>query len=215
MVNPVNPFGEFESEFKDVKAAPPGAFPNRLPGGTYKFVLTTKEIEGGELRDHEVFVAKNTGSKGFKLFCEVLEPKTMKNPSGGDDVKTEGEVMEHVFWVTKKNLPYMCRDLSTIAGREIQGVDVGSGAILKMTWAGRTFEGVVGDEKDLNEVVRSKIKYINPWAPKAEEGPNPHGAATSSKDTEKKDDKKAADPKADTKKADAKPAGAGKSKMDF
>lgn len=209
-----NPFGEFADDFKDVKAAPPGSFPGRLPEGTYKFVLTTKEIEGGALVDHEVFVAKNTGSKGFKVFCEVLEPKEMKNPNTGEAQKTEGEVLEHVFWVTKKNLPYMCRDLSTIAGREIQGVDVGSGAILKTTWAGRTFEGVVGDEKDLGGVVRSKLKYINAWAPKAEEGDNKHGVATGSKDA-KKDEKKAADPKADTKKTESKTAGAGKGKVDF
>jgi hypothetical protein len=213
MSDPKNPFGDFEADFKDVKAAPPGSFPGRLPEGTYKFVLTSKDLkDDGNLVDFEVFVAKNTGSKGFKLFCEVIEPKTMKNPNTGEDQKTEGEVLDHVFWVTKKNLPYMCRDLSTIAEREIQGVDVGSGAICKMTWAGRTFEGVVGDEKDLSGVVRSKIKYINPWAPKAEEGANKHGAASSSKDetkkVEKTDTAKKPDPKTATQ-------GAGKGKVDF
>ena len=210
-----NPFGEFEADFKDVKAAPPGSFPGRLPEGVYKFVLTTKEKDGGEVVDNEYFVAKNTGTKGWKLFCEVVEPKEMKNPNTGEPQKTEGEVLEHAFWVTAKNLPYMLRDLSTIAGREIAASDVYSGGILNMTWAGRTFEGVVGDEKDLGGVVRTKIKYINPWAPKTEEGDDKHGVAKSSKDAGKKDEKKAADPKADTKKTDPKTAGAGKGKVDF
>lgn len=214
MTNPANPFGEFEAEFKDVKAAPPGSFPGRIPEGTYKFILTTDDPSGdGVLVDHQVFVAKNTGTKGFKLFCEVFEPASVMNPSTKELQQTKGEVLEHPFWVTKKNLPYMCRDLSTIAGREISGPDVSSGAILKMAWAGRTFEGVVGDEKGLDGVTRSRIKYINPWTPKKEAGPNPHGVAGSGKNAAdpKKPDPKP-DPKAETKKVDQNPApqGAGK-----
>ena len=49
--------------------------------------------------------------KGFKLYFEVLEPAEMKNKAG-EMVKTKGEIIEHVFWITQKNLAYMKRDIA-------------------------------------------------------------------------------------------------------
>lgn len=156
-----NPFSDFEDDFKQTEKAPPGSIAGRLPPGTYKFVLTTNEPkDDGTLIDYEVFTA-NSGTKGFKFFCEVLEPESVPNPKTGDPHPTKGEIIEHVFWVTKKNLPYVMRDIATILGRDLESM----GEVVKITWAGRTFEGVVREETDNKGVLRSRIAYINPWTP--------------------------------------------------
>lgn len=176
-----NPFGDFEEDFKNTEKAPPGSAPGRVPGGTYKFVLTTDDPKGdGVLVDHEIIVGSSTGTKGFKLWAEILEPASVPNPRTGEAEETKGKVLDHVFWVTKKNLPFVMRDLSTILGRDLKSM----GETVQITWAGRTFEGVVGDE-EYQGIVRSRIKYINPWSPPASGG----GKAT--------------DPKAETKKTAA------------
>jgi len=200
MTHPDNPFGEFEDDFKNTEKAEPGATPGRVPEETYKFVLTSVDLkEDGVLVDNEVIVA-NTGTKGFKLFCEILEPESVLNAKTGEPHITKGAILDRVWWITKKTLPYVKRDLSTILGRDI-------GSLIEatsITWAGRTFEGVVQDDKR-DGIVRSRIEHINPWAPPAEPGPNPHGAATSSP-------AKGADPKGGPAKstAAAKPSGPAK-----
>lgn len=195
MGDPTNPFGDFEDDFKKTDKADPASTPGRIPPETYKFVLTAQDVKGdGVLADHEIFVA-NSGTKGFKLYCEVLEPESVPNPKTGEPHVTKGAILEHVFWVTQKNLPYLKRDIATILGREVAAL----GELPGIAWAGRTFEGVVNDEKR-DGFVRSKIAFINPWSPPAKDGDEQHGVAKSSKDTAK------ADPKAETKKADAIPA---------
>jgi hypothetical protein len=196
MTNPVNPFGDFEDDFKKAEKAQ-NSTPGRVPEATYKFVLVAQEVppDSGTMADYEVIIGKNTGTKGFKLFCEILEPEQVENPKTKEPHITKGAVLDHVFWVTQKNLPFVKRDASTIAGRDIDTL----GELTKIAWAGRTFEGVVRDETYQGRI-SSKIAFINPWSPKAEEGDDKHGVAKSSKD-----EKKAADPKAETKKTDPKP----------
>lgn len=214
MTNPVNPFGDFEEDFKKAAKAE-NITPGRVPPATYKFVLTSQEIpeNSGTMVDHEVIVGKNSGTKGFKLFCEILEPESVPNPKTGEAHNTKGAVLDHVFWITQKNLPFVKRDVATILGREIETL----AELTKITWAGRTFEGVVKDEEYQGRV-SSRIGFINPWSPPDEGGANPHGAAASSKTEEKKpaDPKagttKVADQKGDPKKT-AQPAG--KNKVDF
>jgi hypothetical protein len=193
---PVNPFADFEDDFKKAEKAE-NTTPGRVPPETYKFVLTAQEVppSSGMMADFEVIVGKNTGTKGFKLFCEILEPESVPNPKTKEPHVTKGAVLDHVFWVTAKNLPYIKRDVATITGRDIDTM----GELLKITWAGRTFEGVVRDEEYLGRI-SSRIAFINPWAPKAEEGANPDGVATGSKDAAKTETKKA-DPKPDPKAA--------------
>jgi hypothetical protein len=162
--DPNNPFGEFEDDFKNTEKAAQAATPGRIPEGTYKFVLTSQEVAQRNtseqvLSDHEVFVTPS-GTKGFKLFCEVLEPESVKNAKTGEEYVTKGQVLDHVFWITKKNLPYVMRDLSTILERDLQAM----GEVVSIPWAGRTFEGVVRDET-YDGRVRSRIAYINGWVP--------------------------------------------------
>jgi hypothetical protein len=205
--DPNNPFNDFEDDFKKADKADPASTPGRVPPETYKFILTAQELREGDgtMADHETFVA-NSGTKGFKLFCEIVEPESVPNPKTNEPHRTKGVVLEHVFWITQKNLPFVKRDIATILGREIESL----GELVKITWAGRTFEGVVKDETR-DGYTKSKIGFINPWAPKAEEGANKHGVATSSKDETKKVDNKA-DQKA--AKGAAQAAGA-KGKLDF
>jgi hypothetical protein len=199
MANPVNPFGDFEDDFKKVDKAE-NVTPGRVPPATYKFVLTAQEVpaDSGTMVDHEVIVGKKTGTKGFKLFCEILEPESVPNPKTNEPHKTKGAVLDHVFWVTQKNLPYIKRDIATILGREIEALS----ELTTITWAGRTFEGVVKDE-EYEGRISSRIGFFNAWAPPADkEKDKDHGVATSSKDeTKKVDDKKAAAKPADQKAA--------------
>ncbi len=218
MADPANPFGDFEDDYKKSDKAE-NVTPGRVPPETYKFVLTAQELpaDSGTMVDHEVIVGKKSGTKGFKLFCEILEPEEVPNPKTGEPHVTKGAVLDHVFWVTQKNLPYIKRDLATILGREVESL----GELTTITWAGRTFEGVVKDETYEGRV-SSRIGFINPWSPPAEEGDDKHGAAKSSKDTGKPADKpadKKTDPK-DQKKENKQPAKgtaqtAGKDKTDW
>lgn len=196
--DPANPFSDFESDFKNTDKADPAATPGRVPPETYKFVLTQQEIDG-VLKDHEVFVA-NSGTKGFKLFCEILEPESVPNPKTNEPHVTKGVVLEHVFWITQKNLPYVKRDLATILERD----DFTLGELVSIPWAGRTFEGVVKDETR-DGYTKSRIAFINPWVPpKADEK-----AKGSTAGQKPQSGQKAADPKAGTpaKGGAAKPQG--------
>lgn len=180
MADSNNPFGDFEEDFKAAEKAAPGAMEKLLPETTYKFVCTTKDLKGdGVLADFETFDA-NTGTKGFKLFCEILEPESVPDPRTGEDFPTKGEVVDLVQWVTKKNLPYVKRDLSTILGRDL----VSMGEAVTATWAGRTFEGVLRHEADNKNIVRNRIAFINPWTPeeaKVEAKPETKKAPTPAK----------------------------------
>lgn len=158
-------FGDFEDDFKNAEKAAPGAIEELLPPETYKFVCTTHDQkDDGVLIDHEVFKA-NTGTTGFKLYCEILEPESVPDPKTGEPFETKGKVVEHVFWVTKKNLPYIKRDLATILERDLKEME----EAVSLTWAGRTFEGVLTNEKDNKGIMRNRIVFINPWTPPAEE----------------------------------------------
>jgi hypothetical protein len=190
--DPSNPFGDFEDDFQKTEKAAAAATPGRVPEETYKFVLTAVDLkDDGVLVDKEAFVA-NSGSKGFKLFCEIVEPESVPNPTTGEPHITKGAVLEHVFWITEKNLPYAKRDLATILERD----DFKLSELMSINWAGRTFEGVVKDEKR-DGFVRSRIAFINPWIP-----------AKDKKDPAKGDAKPAVKPepkKTEPVKGDAKP----------
>jgi hypothetical protein len=163
---PENVFGDFEADFRAADKAPLGSTPGRVPPGTYKFILTTSESDDelGLIIDYDIIESK-AGTKGFKVFCEILEPEKMTNPKTGELEVTKGKVVEHVFWITKNNLPFIKRDISTILGRDPESL----GELTRLTWAGRTFEGVVRDEAYLG-VVRSRIAFINPWRPQDGKG---------------------------------------------
>lgn len=206
MGDPTNPFADFEEDFKKAEKAE-NTTPGRVPPATYKFVCTAQEVPSGSgtMADYEVIVGKNTGTKGFKIFCEILEPESVPNPKTGEPHVTKGSVLDHVWWVSTKTLPFIKRDVATITGRDIDML----AELTKIAWAGRTFEGVVDDE-EYNGRISSRIKFINPWSPKAAEGDEKHGATTSSKDAAKTETKKAEqkpDPKAAAAKSVAKPAG--------
>lgn len=191
MADPVNPFADFEDDFKKAEKAE-NTTPGRVPPATYKFVCTAQEVtpNSGTMADYEVIIGKNTGTKGFKIFCEIIEPESVPNPKTGEPHVTKGAVLDHVWWVSTKTLPFIKRDVYTITGRDIDVL----AELLKIAWAGRTFEGVVNDEA-YNGRISSRIAFINPWSPKAEGGANPDGVATGSKEPAKPD------PKAETKKA--------------
>lgn len=189
MGNPENPFTDFDEEFQKTEKAV-NSTPGRVPEATYKFVCTTSEIKKGDetvVADHDFFVA-NSGTKGFKLFCEILDPESVPNPKTGEPHVTKGCVLEHVFYGSVKNLPYIKRDLSTIIARDFLPDEKVSEVMANHQWAGCTFEGVVRDETYQGRV-SSRIAFINPWQPETTD------------DASKKADKdKAASGKVDPKK---------------
>lgn len=153
--DPENPFGEFEDAAKGVEAAKPGSSIGRLPEfPNYKGVCTTVDLDGdGVMVDKSIFEAK-TGTKGLKIFLEILEPEKV------GDVTVKGEIHEHVFFVTDGMLPYIKRDVPVILGRPW----VSMAQFAKEKWAGATVEFGLKDEA-YQGFVRSKVTYFNAWKP--------------------------------------------------
>jgi hypothetical protein len=182
-----SPFGEFEADFKKTEKADPFAAPGRVPEATYKFVCTSIDAkDDGVLIDKEIFVTPQ-GTKAFKLYCEILEPESVVNPKTKLAEKTKGQILEKVFWVTAKTLPYVKRDLTIILGRDFRPDETLGEVCQNVVWGGRTFEGVVQDNNRNPQYPRSEIAYINPWAP-----PPPKAAADPKKAAAKEEPKKGA-----------------------
>lgn len=151
-----NPFSEFDEEFKNTEAARPGSSIGRLPEAVYHGVCTTVDLEGdGRMVDRDIFKTP-TGTKAMKIFLEILEPEKV------GEVTTKGEIHEFVFWVTSRNLPYVKRDASIIAGRPIETTQ----QLAKVAWAGLTVEFGLKDET-YQGFTRSKVSFFAPWDPKA------------------------------------------------
>jgi hypothetical protein len=162
--NEENEFGDLDDRFKAIPKADAGIDPgDLLPEGVYKVVCSAQDLTGdGKPVDHEMITAK-TGSKGFKLFFEVLEPETVKPKGSAEAVKTKGEIQEHIFYITGDNLPYVKRDLATILGRDLQSLT----ELKKITWAGLTCE--IGTRHEVFRGFKnSKISFIAPWKPGAD-----------------------------------------------
>lgn len=164
MTHPENEtFGDFEGDFQSAKKAEQGSSLGTVPEGTYKVACCNQDITGnGVLVDHEIFKA-NSGSNGFKLFLEILSPDFIVDKATGEKVKTKGETIEHVFWVTQKNLAYIKRDIAAILGRDLKSLS----ELAKIVWLGKTCE--VGVKHEIYRGFKqSRVSYFNPWNPDAE-----------------------------------------------
>jgi hypothetical protein len=161
MTHPEGDFADFENDFKVAKKEAPGGGFGLVPEGIYKVACCKQDIKGdGIAVDHEIFTA-TSGTKGFKLFLEILEPAEV-TPKGGEKVKTKGEVVEHVFWVTQKNLGFIKRDIATILGRDLTSLN----ELSKITWCGRTCE--VGVKHEVYKgFTQSRVSFFNVWKPGA------------------------------------------------
>lgn len=167
-------FGDFETDFKNTDKAQHGSSLGTVPEGAYKVACCAQDITGnGKVVDHEVFEA-NSGTKGFKLFLEIQSPEFMVNKATGEKVKTKGEVIEHVFWVTQKNLGFLKRDIATLLGRDLKSLS----ELTKITWLGKTCEVGVKHEvyRGFNQ---SRVSYFNAWNPDSDKkkGGGPKGDA--------------------------------------
>lgn len=164
MTQPHSEFGDFEEKFDTTKKAEAGGGGGDLvPEGVYKFVCSHQDVRGdGNAVDFEVIRSK-AETKGVKLFCEILDPETMK--VGSEVIRTRGMVIEHVFWVTEKNLSYIKRDAATILGRDLKRLS----ELASPIWAGKTFEAGVKHEV-YQGFKNARISFFNPWSPKKTEG---------------------------------------------
>ncbi len=164
MTHPENDtFGDFEGDFQSAKKAEHGTSLGTVPEGTYKVACCNQDITGNAvLVDHEIFTA-TSGTKGFKLFLEILSPEVMVDKATGEKVKVKGEVIEHVFWVTQKNLAYIKRDIAAILGRDLKNLS----ELTSIVWLGKTCE--VGVKHEVYRGFKqSRVSYFNPWNPDAE-----------------------------------------------
>jgi len=154
-----NPFGDFDNDWKGAKEAESPMSGDRVPPNTYKLLCVSRNIgkDGQDLVvDHEVIDNRpNGGSLGLKIFLEILEPEKV-----GEE-RTKGKVLEHVFWITPKTIPFLKRHVRIITGKEL----IAAGDLGKITWTGFTVEGVVDDEV-YKGWTRSRIQLFNEWDPK-------------------------------------------------
>ena len=157
-----NAFGDLDDAFAgaDAKAASIGEL---HPPGTYGFVITPFDAkEDGVMVEYDTFKAGDT--TGIRMMLEFLEPAVVKDEKTGEDVKMTGKTVEKVFWVTGPNLPYLKHDFSAI-----QQVEIPEGEKLPKTmergWAGRTFQGVLTNEKDKKGIMRNNISFLTQWSP--------------------------------------------------
>jgi hypothetical protein len=153
-------FGDFEESFqKTQKAEAGGGGGDLIPESVYRVVCSRQDVRGdGVLVDHEVIKSK-ADSKGVKIFLEILDPETVK--VGNEAVKTKGQIQEHVFWVTQKNLPYLKRDVATLLGRDLKTLN----ELTSMQWAGLTAEVGIKHET-YNGFKNSRVSFFNAWSPK-------------------------------------------------
>jgi len=158
--------GEFDGFEDDWKNTPAAEMRGRIPEGTYKFMLTAVNEGDDVLRDFKLLDnTQKGGSKGIKLYAEIIEPETMEvvtSTGAKEQMKVKGEILEILFWITVKNIPFVKRDIKTILGRELKSLN----ELTTITWAGKTFEGIVKEEK-YNGFVNSRVKFYNEWRPQA------------------------------------------------
>lgn len=161
MTYPENEFGDFEEDFKNAEKAAQGGATGVVPDGPYKVVCTSVDVNGdGQAVDKQIVKASTTGSKGLKIFLEILEPAEVKDPVTDKMVKTKGEIIEHVFWITQANLRYLKRDVETILGRPPKSL----AELKEIVWLGKTCE--VGLRAEIYRGFKSsKVNYFNAWAP--------------------------------------------------
>jgi len=157
-------FGDFEESFsKTQKAEAGGGGGDLIPESVYRGVLSRQDVRGdGVLVDHEVIKSK-ADSKGVKVFLEIIDPAEVK--VGAEMVKTKGQIQEHVFWVTQKNLPYLKRDVATIIGRDLKSLS----ELTTLQWAGLTVEFGIKHET-YNGFKNSRVSFFNAWNPKKAAG---------------------------------------------
>ncbi len=163
MTHPENEFGDFENDFKETEKAQAGSAIGLVPEETYKVFCCQQDLSGdGVLVDHEVFTA-NTGTKGFKLFLEIHSPDTVVDPDTGETVKTKGQIVEKVFWISQKNLAYLKRDIATILGRDLKSLS----ELTQITWVGLSCEVGVSIKTNKRGYKENDVGYINPWTPES------------------------------------------------
>lgn len=155
-------FGDLDDAFAgaEAKAASIGEL---HPIGTYGFVITPFDAkENGQMAEYDTFKAGET--TGIRMMLEFIDPAVVKDEKTGQEIKMTGKVVEKVFWVTAKNIPYLKHDFSAIQQTEIpEGEKLSK--TMERGWAGRTFQAVLTHEEDKKKIMRNNISFITQWSP--------------------------------------------------
>lgn len=140
---------EFDQQFNETEEAPEGGG-LLIPPGTYHCGV----------QDYTWLKSKEKGTRGLKIAFEVVEPAVMKDDKG-KEVETVGKVINHVFWITEKNLPYVKRDVHKILRREIASIR----ELADINWMECFAELVTRHEENPNGWMENRVRFFNSWNP--------------------------------------------------
>ena len=131
------------------------------------------------VQDHSWLKSDNTGNRGLKIVFEIIEPAVATNEKG-EEVEVRGKTIEHVFWISKKNIPYVKRDVHTLTGHEIKAIR----ELMDINWM-ECFVEIVSKHDTYENRTRNKVAFFNEWTPDTTESDAPPGEpqpATKEKD---------------------------------
>lgn len=105
----------------------------------------------------------DTGNRGLKVMFEIIEPAValdFTNDEKGKKVGVRGKIIEHVFWITAKNLPFVKRDVLKITGRELDSPK----ELMDINWM-ECFVEIVLKHDTYEGRTRNKVAFFNEWSP--------------------------------------------------
>jgi len=111
-----------------------------VPPGMYKVVC----------KDQKIVTAKS-GIKGIEVLFKIVKP-----------LKSKGQMICHVFWITERNLAYVRRDAIVIRGQTHRYMRT---LARRANWIGKTCEVEVRNETFRGTKV-SRVWFFNSWKPK-------------------------------------------------
>lgn len=124
---------------------------SRVPPGAYKVVCVGHKI-----------VTSKADITGMELLLKIVKPIKRRDPSSGRLIRTEEEVIRHVFWMTKYALAYHMRDAHVILGHPLKSM---SKFARSAGWIGKTCEVNVKGETYGGAPV-SRVHFFDTWKPK-------------------------------------------------
>jgi hypothetical protein len=111
-----------------------------VPPGVYKVVCKGQKL-----------ITSKSGFKGIEVLFEIVKP-----------LKSKGQMIRHVFWITERNLVYVHRDAIVILGRRPRYLET---LARRANWIGKTCEVGVWDET-FRGIKASRVRFFNSWKPK-------------------------------------------------
>jgi hypothetical protein len=145
--------GEFDGDWNESEEA-----------ADFQEVLLPEQAYQCGVQDHSWLKSDNSGNRGLKIVFEIIEPAVVKD-AAGEDVEVRGKTIDHVFWISKKNIPYVKRDVHTLTGQEIKAIR----ELMDINWM-ECFVEIVNKHDTYDGRTRNKVAFFNEWSPATTEG---------------------------------------------